>query len=150
MEILYSSTLHSKNVSEFHKRCDGKSVSLTLYKTDKNKKFGAFSYLTFSSNNEYKKGNGKDFLFSLNYKKMFYNDKDTHYSLYNNRLVFPSFGYPFDLNINHNCFNDYSCFSNFPTSFGTKNQSEGISNIYFAGTKEFKIDLIEVFQIKFV
>jgi len=150
IELLYSSTLHPKDVSEFHKRCDGKSLTLTLYKTNLNKRFGAFNQQTFSSKNEFKGGNGSDFLFSLDKKKFFYNDKDTIYSLYNNEKVFPTFGYPSDLYITKNCFNDFSSYSSFPTSFGSKNKTEsGINNKYFAGTREFKLSTIEIYQIKY-
>ena len=149
LELLYSSNIHGQNVSTFHKRCDNKSLTLTLYKSKNGRRFGGFTYLTFSSVNQFVKGNGEDFIFSLDTRKMFKNNKDLIYSLYNNLNFFPTFGYPSDLYIHKDCFKHNTSYSSFPTSYGHGTNEPNADNTYFAGTKNFLLDLIEVYQVIF-
>jgi len=150
MDLLYSSQLHGKDVSEFHNRCDGESNTLTLIKSDKGFRLGGFTYLKFSSENKFEKGDGNDFIFSLDKKKMFKNNKDHIYALYNNPNMFPTFGYPSDIYIHKTCFTSITAsYSSFPSSYGVGLVSEGEKNTYFTGTYNFIVEMIEVFKINF-
>lgn len=150
LDLLYSSEIHGKTCPDFHTKCDGKKFFLVLYKTSTKKRFGAFNQQTISSVNEFKGGNGKDFIFTLDKKRMFLNDKNTIYSLYNHKNCFPTFGYPSDFYVTAQAFNDFSSYFSFPSSFGTKQKDEeGLSDTYFTGSKYFKLDVVEVFQLNF-
>ncbi len=151
MDLLYSSDIHGKDVYNFHQRCDGENNTLTLILTDNGRRFGGFSYLKFSSENKYEKGNGNDFIFSLDKKTVFKNNKNQIYSLYNNPEVFPSFGYPSDIFIGKSCFTcKNTSFSKFPSSYGVGAQLDMPGDTYLAGSSNFLVKMIEVFKIKFV
>lgn len=56
------------NLEEFHRKCDGMSPTLVIYKTDadaKNAVFGGYTDISWASTGEGKKGDGNTFIFSV-------------------------------------------------------------------------------------
>lgn len=149
MDLLYSSDLHGQDVSIFHERCDGESETLTLIQTNKGRRFGGFTYLKFSSENKFENGNGEDFIFTLDKKMMFKNDKNHIYALYNNPNMFPTFGYPSDIYVHKTCFTSSSSYCSFPSSYGVEAVLSEPRQDYFAGSHDFTVSMIEVFKINF-
>jgi hypothetical protein len=150
MDLLYSSSLHGQNVDVFHQRCDGENNTITLIETNKGRRFGGFTFLKFSSENKFENGDGNDFIFSLDKKLKFKNNKNQIYALYNNPNMFPTFGYPSDIYIHKTCFTEQTaCYCAFPSSYGVGEELSEPKENYFAGTYNFIVSMIEVFKINF-
>ncbi len=151
IDLLYSSEIHGEDVNTFHKKCDGVNNTLVLFFSNYEKRFGGFSTIPWSCKRGYVEGKGDEFLFSLNYKKMFKNDKNLDKAIYNNPEYFPTFGSGCDLNIYKDCFeiNNSYTYSNFQHSYGNKDNlgENNNSETYLAGSRKFRVIRMEVFKI---
>jgi hypothetical protein len=83
-KLVYRASRDGDDASEFHKRCDEIGPNVTLVKTEKNKRFGGFTFCNWGipqkylekmkSNAGILKQDQCSFCFSLDLKKMYYHD----------------------------------------------------------------------------
>ena len=88
---LYQATVDGGESSIFHKKCDGVSNTLVLYKSAGNRRFGGFTSLCWRSEGK-KILDNNCFLFSLDKKKIYPPKKDYNYCFYYFDSDGPSFG----------------------------------------------------------
>ena len=88
-KLLYRASRDGFEAQNFHKKCDGHINTLTLVKTVSQIRFGGFTENYWDDNSRNKDGK-KGFVFSLNDKKIFYNDNG-EYNIYCDKKVGPSF-----------------------------------------------------------
>lgn len=153
IDLMYSSEIHGDRVEIFHKKCDGVKDTLTLIFADNEYRFGGFSTIPWSSNRGFSAGNGREFIFSLNKKKKYHNDKNMDKAIYNNPQYFPTFGSGCDINMHFDCFhvNNSYTYSNFQHSYGSKDKLklENNEKNYLTGKSNFRVIRMEVFKIYF-
>ena len=80
-KLLYRATKDGDSYNEFHSKVNNKGETITLFKTDKNRKFGGHISKSWNSSSGWQKGDVSYFLFNFNEKKC-YKDKNNY--LYNN------------------------------------------------------------------
>ena len=83
-KLVYRASRDGDDVLEFHKRCDDIGPNITLVKTEKNKRFGGFTFCNWGipkkylekmkSNAGILKQDQSSFCFSLDLKKVYYHD----------------------------------------------------------------------------
>ena len=75
IKLLYRVTIDGDAFTTFHSKCNDKGITITLFKTDKDRKWGAYSEYPWNSNSgcdKYKNNsNSKYFLFSITDKKKY-------------------------------------------------------------------------------
>ena len=86
--LLYLASRDGYDAKDFHKKCDGKSFTVTLVITKENKIFGGFTELEWDQSGKSKEGS-KGFIFSITNNKIYYNIN--HYFIDNKNLYGPSF-----------------------------------------------------------
>ena len=68
--LLYSGVRDGWKGLNFHYKCDGKGPTIVLFKSDKGKRFGGFTSISWHSEERYS-NDPNAFLFSLNIKAQF-------------------------------------------------------------------------------
>ena len=161
MDLIYSSDIHGKQVKTFHKLCDGIENTFILVDTESSSdgflgkfnkkitKLGGFTKLKWSSDYGYVHGDGSEFIFSLTKKRMFKNNKNPEYAIFNNSNYFPTFGAG-DLVLDKECFSTNKSFSSLQSSYGNGELLDEDREKYLAGNKNFNVLKIEVFKINFL
>ena len=96
MNLLYKCNLKDFDLNLFHNLCNNISKLLILIKTSDNEEIGGYADVSFNKNNEFIKGNGNSFLFSLTNKKK-YVCVDNNKEIYAKHDSGPIFGAGFDL-----------------------------------------------------
>ena len=87
--LLYRATRDGDKPSNFHSKCDNITQVLTLYKTTKGIKFGAYTDIGFDCSSQWKK-DLKSFIFSLEKRKIYNAIGDHQVGCY--EVIGPSFG----------------------------------------------------------
>ena len=136
---MYICSENGDKAEEFHRRCDGKSPTIVLIKTEDNFKLGGYTSAQWSSDNHYKE-DSTAFIFSLSNKKSF-KVNNSRRAIYGGISCGPNFG-DREIFINNNCF--------------TKGGTIAKSNYYelyntgelVGSKKDYKIKDYEVFLIK--
>ena len=150
IKLIYSSHTHPKEAKTFHDLCDGIANTLTIIKSDTNRKFGGFTKLPWSSSIGWSIGDGTDFIFSLDKKSKFHNTKKES-AIYNHPNCFPCFGGGCDIGLLADCFiNNQSAHSFFQTSYGCDSELDIHSHYYMAGNDEFGVEYLEVYKIEYI
>ena len=108
-KLIYSATMDGDTIDAFNKKCDGKSNTLSIIKTDNGKIIGGYFKKAFSVKENYY--DPDCFLFSLNYKEKYNvdpNGKDKNYSFFVKGSVdaIIDFGIGSSIHITTNCLND--------------------------------------------
>ena len=144
--LLYRATRDGDKPSNFHSKCDNITQVLTLYKTTKGIKFGAYTDIGFDCSSQWKK-DLKSFIFSLDKRKIYNAIGDHQVGCY--EVIGPSFGlndvaiYLFD-NVPILSQKSYGHHTNKKiSSFIGLNDYE-INN----GEEYFNLQEVEVFQVK--
>ena len=145
--LLYRATRDGSYPKDYHKKCDNQGPTLTLIKTDNNRKFGGY----VSKDREYGTANEvyvKDknaFIFSIN-KKTKYNIKDENTDAFSNSSIR---GPNFTVSLGFYCNDDSGNMFKPRNSYESEtNPSYNSNNAYeFAGKNEFKAVEIEVFKV---
>ena len=145
--LLYRATRDGSYPKDYHKKCDNQGPTLTLIKTDNNRKFGGY----VSKDREY--GTAKEvyvkdknaFIFSIN-KKTKYNIKDENTDAFSNSSIR---GPNFTVSLGFYCNDDSGNMFKPRNSYESEtNPSYNSNNAYeFAGKNEFKAVEIEVFKV---
>ena len=146
LKKLYQATIDGDGPINFHSRCDNIPYTLVLYKSEKNRRFGGFTSIPWSSSSsdEYKDDKNA-FLFSLDKQKIYpYNNKG--YAICCNKNLGPTFG-SWTIGINGNSIQEKKLFvyesSSVYNCFGDSNALCEVNNSYIYALE------IEVFQIIF-
>ena len=139
----YKKYKNFKDVTNFHKKCDGIPNLLVLCKS-KNEIFGGFTPLKFSSDNTYGYDNDS-FLFSINkLKKYPKSDQESNCSIWNYKNYGPCFSY--DLCFLENSMNNIK-FSKYRYTISEKFINK--KNSYLEGDYII-LDSLEIFEIKII
>ena len=144
-KMLYSAKINGDKSQKFHEFCDNHHNTLLIIKTTKGIIFGGFAAKTWNSYELGRKKDMKSFLFSINNKKI-YNPKPSKYHLFcsdNDGPCFYAFSIEnlfFQKEVGGFCDEIYKCnFDSFENDYELNNRE-----------KTFKIDELEMFEIKFV
>lgn len=151
-ELLYCSEIHERNPKTFHEKCDDIPNTLIIVKSDTEKRFGGFTKLTWSTKEGFVQGDGSDFIFSLDRKRIFLNNNKTDCAIYNHPNCFPCFGAGCDVGLLGDCFvNNQSAHTYLQTSYGNgEDLGEGeISHFYLADSDEYQVENLEIYKIEF-
>ena len=101
-KLIFRASRDGFKAQDFHKKCDGRINTLSLVKTKLHIRIGGFTENSWDSNSGYK-NEKKGFVFSLNNKKIFYNDNDK-YNIFCDKDVGPSFiGGKYDFSLVDKC-----------------------------------------------
>ena len=92
LKKIYQATIDGGKPSSFHKKCDGIYNTLTIIKSESNKKFGGFSKENWETLNWISKNGNNSFLFSLDKQKI-YPNINSEIGIWCNKISGPSFGY---------------------------------------------------------
>ena len=148
-KLLYRATQDGDSITNFHNKVDNKGETITLFKTDKNRKFGGHISKSWNSNSGWVKEDASYFLFNLNEKKCY---KDLNNVLYNSQQFYCHSNYGPDfyggtgvLQTNKNC-----SLLGKGSGYESQNFTE-LSNITkdfeFSGEKRFTCVEIEVYKV---
>ncbi len=97
VKLLYRASDHGFCVKKFHEKCDGISNTLTVVRTEFDKKIGGFTPLKWSSPDGHTADNSKEsFIFSLSNNDKFTLQKP-EYAICNSKNYGPTFGGGCDL-----------------------------------------------------
>ena len=156
-KLVYRASRDGGDASEFHKRCDEIGPNVTLVKTDKNKRFGGFTFCNWGipqkylekmkSNAGILKQDQCSFCFSLDLKKIYYHDdkKGKEDAIFCSSKFGPTF-----------CSNIFAINNNMLTKGGYCTMKKtscftGQSKDYeISGEKSFNIKELEVYEIVYL
>jgi hypothetical protein len=153
-DLLYRGSLHGFKASDFHKKCDNIPKTLTIIKSTNGNIFGGYTEATWDQSHVFKSDKSA-FLFSLvNCEKKpvkvnTANGKEAD-AIYCYPRYGPVFGSYFDICIFDDSNLHSKSFSNFGRTYllqGYTNTSEK-AKCFFAGSYQFQVEEIEVFQLK--
>ena len=150
-ELLYRATEHKFDIKILHNKCDGIINTLTLVKTNKNIKFGGFTYSSWDG--EGCKESKNDFCFSLNRLKIY--PYGRYNSIYCNPNIGPCFGGAiFEIygpNLTCGQCNDTPLLEYSPGQKRSRHyDNQGFDFEINNGEKDFKCLEIEVFRVIFI
>jgi hypothetical protein len=140
-KLLYKASINGYRIKDFHSACDGKSYTVTLVKTNIGRRFGGFTDQSWDQSNSNKSGSN-GFLFSLDFKEIFYN-KNSSYNINGNSSYGPYFGNS-DFYIGDNCNSGYNSCDGSNNSYNTNNKTYAL-----AGNSNFIVEDYEVYQLTF-
>ena len=143
---IYQATVNGGDPSYFHKLCDNIPNTLTIIKSENNRRFGGFTTMAWESksNSEYKKDRNA-FIFSLDNKKI-YTSKEIHHSIQNYKKYGPCFGIGPDIGIEGNPLKDNKLLI-FESSYNYNEDKNCLENI--EKNNRFKALDYEIFEILF-
>ena len=145
--LLYRATRDGSYPKDYHKKCDNQGPTLTLIKTDNNRKFGGYvsKDRQYGTRDEVFVKDKNAFIFSIN-KKTKYNIKDENTDAFSNSSIR---GPNFTASLGFYCNEDSGNMFKPRNSYESKtNPSYNSNNAYeFAGKNEFKAVEIEVFKV---
>jgi len=140
--LLFRASIDGYGASNFHSKCDGKSNTVTLVETTTGRRFGGFTDAQWDQSNNYKTGSN-GFIFSLDYKEIYYN-KNSNYNIYSNSSYGPAFGGGHDFYICDNCNSSNSSYDNSPHSYETNGKKNALAGCYYFTVKDYEVYQIEL------
>jgi hypothetical protein len=149
--LIYSGKAHGFGAADFHDHCDGKANTITIVRTKQGRVFGGFTPVRWeSTTGVYKRDTDRleSFLFRVTTDGT---EMVKRYPITNKQCAIyckwnygPTFGSEHDLHICDNCNEAEGSY----TVCGTSYSGGGSENdIYFNGTRNFKVEEIQVFEI---
>ena len=145
-KLIFRGTQDGKTSQDFHRKCDGIGMTISVIKTNSGYKFGGYAEKAWKSEGSWITDDENAFVFSLNHMKI-YNAVKDKYKYYFGKLFGPNF---------------YSFWPRqdmFATS-GNNVLDKNTANQYFSGfnsdyelnggVKDFKTQELEVFQLMFI
>ena len=149
LNFLYSTEIFDDTTYKFHEICDGKQNVLVIIQAENGRKFGGFNSLGWNVKlDDFTRGKGKEFLYSLNYKRRIKNCRK-RYAIYNRDWCGPCFGDGIDLMIANEATKNSHSYSNLGFSYGEWEMFDEEKHLYLAGSFHFKVKLYEVFIVEF-
>ena len=142
--LLYSAKINGDKSQKFHELCDNHRNTLIIIKTDLNNIFGGFAGKTWNSLELGRKRDFKSFIFSIQNQKIYNPKADSKYHLYCSDNDGPCF---YAFSVDNSCLENggfcdeiYKCnYDSFENEFELNN-----------GIKQFKINELEIYEVKFV
>ena len=154
-KLVYRASRDGDTSKEFHKRCDNIGPNLTLVMTDKDIKFGGFTYCNWEVPNKdikmndeqgVQKPDNDSFCFSLNLKKIYAHNNDKNGAIFCCNRYGPTFCENiFSIN-NEMLSKGGYCTRNETSCFSGQMEDYEISG----GEKNFNIKELEVFELIFI
>ncbi len=142
--LLYSTKIDSDKTSEFHKKCDGKNPTITIFKTTKGYRFGGYTTKSWINSTDWKYfKDSESFLFSFFHNKKYMIKNSNEDAIGCHQIRGPCFGYSHkDIYIWEECTqtNSNQCYT--PFSYSTTQKCE-LTN----GEPNFVVDHYEVYLI---
>jgi hypothetical protein len=149
-QLLYRGSVDGFGAADFHRKCDGKSNTLTIVKSDNGNIFGGYTNVAWESKGGCQTGTSS-FLFSLKNQTnsgLKFNCFKTEYSINCSSSYGPTFGGGHDLRISNNSNANIESYSNPGNSYqlppGYTYGTDQAQNL-LAGSYNFKVNEIEVF-----
>ena len=143
-ELLYSATKDGDTSQKFHELCDYHKNTLILIKTDTNNIFGGFAGKTWNSLELGRKRDIKSFVFSLDNQKIYNPKIDSKYHLFCSDNDGPCF-YAFC--IDDECLqNGGFCDEIYKCNYNSFESDYELNK----GIKNFKIEELEIYEVKLV
>ena len=137
---MYRATENGDRPSDFHRFCDNKGPTLTIFKSTKGYIFGGFTLVNWDSSGNYKP-DPDAFVFSLNQKKIF-RIKDDKNAIQCNSGNGPTFGSNHAIDINDNFLSKNARnYSYNKTDYG--------DNLGLTEDESFFLDEVEVLLIEY-
>ena len=141
-ELIYRASRDGDTVQDFHRMCDNKTPTISIFKTPKDYIFGGYTTVIFNNpdNNSLQLKDEKAFIFSLNNREK-YKTKDKNESIRINPSFLIIFGNGSNsIQIEDNALKSENHWSNPCGSYG--------DNLKLTENTEFSIVEMEVFQVK--
>ena len=145
--LIYSATRDGSYPENFHRKCDNKGPTITLIKTNDNRKFGGYisKNRQYGNENEVSEKDKNAFIFTINKRKK-YNIKNENTDAFSySSIRGPNFTINLGFYINEDSGNMFSP----RNSYERKNNINynSFSDYEFAGKNYFQAVEIEVFQV---
>ena len=142
--ILYSAKVNGDKSTIFHELCDNHKNTLILIKTDLNIIFGGFAGKTWNSRELGRKKHFKSFLFSLGKQKIYSPKHDSKYHLYCSDNDGPCF---YAFSVDNLCLQNGGFFDEiYKCNYDSFESEYELNN----GTKHFKIEELEIYEVKLI
>ena len=145
LELLFSSNIDGENEEKVKPAYINKNDILVLIKTKENKRFGGYAHEFFELN-IFNKKDSKAFLFNIDKLKI-YKSNNTDRSICRNKKTFNSinFGGGTDLRISHKFLTN----ENYTNPIGNKYYDYQSEEYALNGKRDFDVQILEIFQVKF-
>ena len=142
--LLYSAKRDGDQTQNFHALCDNHKYTLVLIKTNLNIIFGGFARKYWNSLELGRKRDLKSFLFSFNKQKIYDPKPEAKYHLFCSEKDGPCF---YGFSVENDCLkNGGFCDEIYKCSYDSFENDYELNN----GSKYFKIDELEIYQVKFI
>ena len=144
LKLLYRLTRDGSKPEDFHRLCDNKGPTLTIFKSENNRKFGGYLSKNWESKGHWKNDNNV-FLFSIDLKKKYKieNNKDSYYCYDTAGPIFQGLGfYNYGNLLEKNKFCEYDLRNNYELN-------EGYNTYEISGNDKSLCKDIEVYEVKF-
>jgi len=143
-QLLYSAKIDGEKALHFHELCDNHKNTLILIKTDSNNIFGGFARKYWNSLELGRKRDLKSFLFSFDKQKIYNAKPESKYHLFCSDNDGPCF-YAFSVN-NYCLQNGGFCDEIYKCSYDSFENDYELNN----GIKSFKIEELEIYEVKYI
>ena len=145
---LYQASIDGGYPINFHSKCDNIPNTLVLIKSEGNRRFGGFTPISWKSCGDHciKDKENKTFIFSLNYKKIYYLKSINEVAVIHSSNFGPCFGKGKDIGIIGNPLKENKLYTN-QKSYNYKEDNNSLSECI--NTNKIKAFDYEVFQIIF-
>lgn len=139
-KLLFKSSVDGDNSKKFHEKCDFCGATLTIVRSDKGKRFGGYTSISWDKGLGNYNTKGDNFVFSLDTRKYYKNISGSHHT-YHNESYGPTFGGGHDLYISNGCMSNANSYTN--------KSSYDMTSAYElnGGTYQFKVLDYEVYSI---
>jgi hypothetical protein len=149
-ELVYRGSDDGFRSSDFHRKCNKKSNTVTIIETTEGFIFGGFTRVMWESREAYKPDESStSFLFSVKnpHKRDFgrLGLKDSRYAIHCHPSSGPTFGNGHDIHVADNCNVNTNSYTRL--GHGYMNNTDIEESEFFSGSKNFKVAEIEVFTI---
>ena len=147
LKLLYRLSRDGAEPSDFHRLCDYKGATLTLFKSQNNRKFGGYLSKNWENSGDWKRDNNA-FLFNIDLKKKYQLKNNRETSYYCNRdlgPIFQDFGfycYKGGTLLDENKFMEYKLSNYYEVN-------KGYQKYEISGNDQISCKDIEVYQIEF-
>ena len=145
MTLLFTTNTNGDSAKNFHSRCDSHSNTLTIVRSNTNRRFGGFTTVAWDQSSSYKTDN-KAFIFSLDDKICYYqkNNNNGNNAIYCESSYGPAFGGGHDFYLCNSCKSNNSSYDNTPNTYDT-NGRKWTLNL----SNNFSVSCYEVFELSF-
>ena len=145
MKLLFSTDTNNGPSSTFHSSCNGHCNTLTVVRSNNNRRFGGFTSIAWDSSGSYKTDE-KAFIFSLDDKNCYYQKENNNgaNAIYCNSGYGPAFGNGHDFYLADSCKSNTSSYDNTPYAYDTKGKKFALNLSYY-----FTVLCYEVYELSF-